>query len=62
MCHFINSIYIQNYWYKYQYKASTQAQKTYFNYLIDLISQRLNRFFVISFENEADRTGHKESV
>ena len=39
-----------------------QAQKTYFDYLIDLIFQRLNRFFVIPFESEADRTGHKESV
>ena len=34
------------------------AQNRYLNYLVDLSFQGVNRFFVLSFENEDDRTSH----
>ena len=34
------------------------AQNRYLNYLVDLSFQGVNRFFVLSFENEDDRRSH----
>ena len=45
---------------KYQPRVSTQAQNQCSDYLIDSSSQRLNRLFVLSFEENAVRTGHTE--
>ena len=45
-------------WNKYQSKVSIDAQNRYLNYLFDPSFQRLNRFFVLSFENNEDRTTH----
>ena len=45
-------------WNKYQLSIKTSAQDRYFNHLVDPSFQGLNRFFVLSFENENDRTSH----
>ena len=45
-------------WNKYQSKISTEAQNQYLDFLIDSSFQRVNRLFVLSFENENDRTSH----
>ena len=34
------------------------AQNRYLNYLVDLSFPGVNRFFVLSFENEDDRTSN----
>ena len=45
-------------WNKYQSNPKTYAQNSYLNYLVDPSFQEVNRFFVLSFENENDRTSH----
>ena len=46
-------------WNKYQSKATTQMWNPYLDYLSDLIFQGVNGLFVLSFENNSDRTGHR---
>ena len=43
-------------WNKYESSIKTFAQNRYLNYLINPIFQGVNRLFVLSFENENDRT------
>ena len=45
---------------KYQSKVIIQVPKPYFNYVIDISFQGVDRLFVISFENNTDRTVHTE--
>ena len=45
-------------WNKYESSIKTFAQNRYLNYLINPNFQRVNRLFVLSFENENDRTPH----
>ena len=45
-------------WNKYQSSIKTYAQNRYLNHLVDLNFQGVNRHFVLSFENEDDRTSH----
>ena len=45
---------------KYQSNPKTYAWNQYLNHLVDLSFQRVNRLFVLSFENEHDRTSHSE--
>ena len=45
-------------WNKYQSNPKTYAQNSYLNYLVDPSFQEVNRFFVLSFENENDKTSH----
>ena len=45
-------------WKKYESSIKTFAQKRYLNYLINPSFQGVNRIFVLSFENENDRTSH----
>ena len=45
-------------WNKYESSVKTVAQNRYLNYLINPSFQEVNRFFVLSFENENDRTSH----
>ena len=45
---------------RYQPKASIERQNQYLNYSVDPSFQEANRLFVLSFENNADRTGHTE--
>ena len=45
-------------WNKYQSKVTTQAQNSYSDFLIDPSFQGVNRFFVLSFENNDDRQVH----
>ena len=45
-------------WNKYQSKSTTQNRNQYLDYLIDLSFQRVNRFSVLSFENNANRARH----
>ena len=45
-------------WNKYESSANTFAQNRYLNYLINSSFQGVNRFFVLSFENEDDRATH----
>ena len=45
-------------WEKYESSIKTFAQNRYLNYLINPSFQRVNRLFVLSFENESDRTSH----
>ena len=47
-------------WNKYQSKVIIEKQSQYLGYLIDPIFQGVNRFFVLSFEHSAVRTGHRE--
>ena len=48
------------YWNKYQSNLKTYAQNRYLNHEVDPNFQRVNRLFVLSFENKADRTSHSE--
>ena len=41
---------------KYQSDPKTYAQNRYFNHLVNPSFQEVNRLFVLSFENENDRT------
>ena len=45
-------------WNKYQSSIKTYAQSRYLNHLVDPSFQGVNRLFVLSFENENDRTSH----
>ena len=45
-------------WNKYQLKISPERQNQYLDFLIDRRFQGVNRLFVLSFENENDRTVH----
>ena len=45
-------------WNKYESSVKTFAQNRYLNHLINPSFQGLNRLFVLSFENENDRTSH----
>ena len=45
-------------WNKYESSIKTFAQNRYLNYLINPSFQGVNRLFVLSFENENDRTSH----
>ena len=45
-------------WSKYESSIKTFAQNRYLNYLINPSFQVVNRLFVLSFENENDRTSH----
>ena len=47
-------------WNKYQSKVIIERQNQYLGYIIDPIFQGVNRFFVLSFEHNAVRTGHRE--
>ena len=46
-------------WNKYRTKVSTESQNQYLYFLIDPSFQGVNRLFVLSFENEAQRTSDK---
>ena len=43
-------------WNKYRSEMSNQTKKNNLNYLIDPSFTNVNRLFVLSFENENDRT------
>ena len=43
-------------WNKYRGEMTNQAKTTNLNYLIDRTFNKVNRLFVLSFENEEDRT------
>ena len=45
-------------WNKYQSTIKTYAQNRYLNHLVDASFQRVNRLFILSFENENERTSH----
>ena len=45
-------------WNKYQPKVSPERQNQYLDFLNDPSFQGINRFFVLSFENENDRIVH----
>ena len=47
-------------WNKYQSDPKTYAQNQYLNHLVDPSFQGVNRFFVLSFENENDRAPDSE--
>ena len=46
-------------WNKYQTKVSTERGNQYLDFLIDPGFQGVNRFTVLLFENEAQRTRYK---
>ena len=46
-------------WNKYEPKVSTERQNNYLDFLIDPSLQGVNRLFVLSFEDEAQRTSYK---
>ena len=48
----------KNNWNKHQSKVSRERQNQYLDYLIDPRFQGVNRLFVLSFEDNAHRTGH----
>ena len=45
-------------WNEYESSVKTFARNRYLNYLINSSFQGVNRLFVLSFENENDRTSH----
>ena len=45
-------------WSKYESKLSVQTPNPYLDFLINPSFQGVNRLFVLSFENEEDRTVH----
>ena len=45
-------------WNIYEWSVKTFAQNKYLNYLVNPSFQGVNRLFVLSFENENDRTSH----
>ena len=45
-------------WNKYQSDPKTYARNRYLNHLVNPSFQGVNRLFVLSFENENDRTSH----
>ena len=46
-------------WNKYQTIVSIERQSQYLDFLNDPRFQRVNRLFVLPFENEAQRTSYK---
>ena len=46
-------------WNKHQSKVTAQPQNQYLDFLIDQSFQRLNRLFVLLFENSGERTSHR---
>ena len=49
-------------WNKYQSKVAMQAPIPYLDYLIDPSFQEVNRLFVLSFQNDTDRTVHTKYI
>ena len=49
-------------WSKYESNIKTFAQNRYLNQLINPSFQGVNRLFVLSFENEYDRTSHSTII
>ena len=47
---------------KYQRKVSRERVNKYLDFLIDPSFQGINRLFVLSFENEAQRTSYKSII
>ena len=47
-------------WNKYQSDPKAYAQNRYLNQLFDSSFQRVNRFFVLSFDNENNGRSHSE--
>ena len=47
-------------WNKYRSEMTNQTQNNNLNYLIDPTFTKVNRLFVLSFENEDDRTSHSK--
>ena len=47
-------------WSKYRSEISNQTKNNNLNYLIDPTFTNVNRLFVLSFENEADRTSYSK--
>ena len=47
-------------WNRYQSRVSKERSKQYLNYLIDPSFRGVNRLFVLSFEDNAYRTSHKQ--
>ena len=47
---------ITNIWNKYMSEMTNQTKNNNLNYLIDPTFTKVNRLFVLSFENENDRT------
>ena len=45
-------------WKKYESSIKTYVQNRYLNQLVDPVFEGRNRLFVLSFENEDDRTSH----
>ena len=45
-------------WNKYQSKVTIQEPNPYLGYLIDPSFQGVNKIFVLSFENDTDRSVH----
>ena len=45
-------------WNKYQSDPATHSQNRYLNHLVNPNFQGVNKLFVLSFENEDDRTSH----
>ena len=45
-------------WKKHQSNPKTYERKRHLNYSVDSSFQGVNRLFVLSFENEADRTSY----
>ena len=45
-------------WNKYSSKPALLAQKPNLNHLVEPSFQGVNRFFVLAFENDAQRTSH----
>ena len=47
-------------WNKYQSKVTIKKQRQYLDYLIDPSFQRVNRLFVLLYEDNAHRTSYKQ--
>ena len=47
-------------WNKHQTKVSTERINQYLDFLIDPSFQGVNRLFILSFENEAQRTSYRQ--
>ena len=47
-------------WNKHKSEPTLQTRNCYLNYLIDPIFQRVNRLFVLSFENDAYRRSYRQ--
>ena len=47
-------------WNRYQSKVSKEIPKQYWDYLIDPSFPRVNKQFILSFENKVHRTSYKQ--